>query len=276
MIKQLTYLILGVLVTGILTTSAHCNELNLNIPTIEVKGRASILAVPDRFSLSIAIAKRGRFTDKIRAVIDSQSKQVIELAQSLGVKSRDINSASARLQVITNKPSIIVEGIETKHRVGNTTFSNNNPQSNQFNKVYVGVNGASNQVDSTSIVFELTKTINIHFSNIDDYDSFMNRVIKFGVSRISPLAISVENTDKYYQQALVQAFNNAKEKATKIANHSKTSLDKLLYFEELSTNVYQSRLNPTSLASEIAPNNIYQVGKQAINANVLVKFSIQE
>jgi uncharacterized protein YggE len=271
MTKLLMSLFIGTLAISSLMTSISGMAFSGETPSIEVKGQASILAVPDRFSLSMAIVKRGQFTDKIRAVVESKSNQVIQIAQSLGIKNQDINSARIRLQVIKSKPSIIVEGIEANQRVGNTAFSNG-----QHNKVYVGVNAVKNEHSSKPSIFELTRIINIHFSNIDNYDLFLNKIIKIGVSRISPLAMSVENIDKYYQQALIQAISNAKNKASKIAKHSNVVINKLLYVKELSNNYYTSHLSPTMMSSESAPNHISQVGNQAINASVLVKFSIQE
>ena len=271
MTKLLMSLFIGTLAISSLTTSVSVMAFNGETPSIEVKGQASILAVPDRFSLSIAIVKRGQFTDKIRAVVDSKSNQVIQIAQSLDIKNHDINSARVTLKVIKDKPSIIVEGIEANQRVGHATFPNN-----QHSKVYVGVNAATNQVSSKPLIFELTRTIDIHFSNIDNYDLFLNKIIKIGVSRISPLVMSVENIDKYYQQALVQAISNAKNKASKIAKHTNVIINKLLYVKELSSNYYTSHLSSSMMSSESASNHISQVGNQAINASVLVKFSIQE
>lgn len=279
MTKLLMSLFISTLAVSSLTASVAVKAFNGETPSIEVKGQASILAMPDRFTLSMAITKRGRFTDKIRTAVENKSNQVIDIARSLGVKSQDINSATVVLQVIKNKPSIILEGLEANKRLEKTTFLNskhNNQQTNQYSKVYVGVNGLTNQENTTPLIFELTRTINIHFASPDDYDLFLNKIIKIGLSRISPLVMSVENTDKYYQQALAQAFKNAKDKATTIASQSGVSIAKLLYIKELSTNANHHDSSSMMISSEKAPNHISQTGYQTINASVLVKFSIQE
>ncbi|PHR81604.1 MAG: SIMPL domain-containing protein [Colwellia sp.] len=276
MTKFLMSLFVSTFAVSTLTISANSMALNGETPSIEVryievKGQASVLAEPDSFSLNIAIIERGRLTDKIRAVVDYKSNQVVQVAKSLGIKSHDINSARVMLTVVKDKPSIIVEGIEVRQRAGNGSLPNN-----QYNKVTIGADGVQRQNNIKPQYFELSRMISINFSSIEGYDKFLSKVIKLGVSRISPLAMSVENTEMHYQQALVQALTNAKNKASKIAIHSNVVLDKLLYVKELSSNYYRSRLSSTMMSAEITSNHTSQVGNQVINASVLVKFSIQE
>lgn len=259
-----------------LTVSAKAMAFNSETPSIEasyieVKGQASVLAEPDLFSLSIAIIERGRLRDKIRAVVDHKSNQVVQVAKNLGIKAQDINSARVILTVVEDKPSIQLEGVEVNQRLKSSSFP-----PNQHSKVYVGVNSANSQNYIKPQFFELSRTISINFSSIEDYDQFLTKVIKLGVSHISPLAMSVEDTEKYYQQVLVQAIDNAKKKATKIASHSSVVLGKLLYVKELSSNYYRPRLSSAMMSTQAAPNHSSHVGSQAINASVLVKFSIQE
>ena len=256
-----------------LIISASSMAVNVEAPSIEVKGQASVLVLPDRFSLRVAIVERGRLTDKVRAVVDNKSNQVVQVAENLGIKSHDINSARITLTVVEDKPSIIVEGLEVNQRIGQNSFPNS-----QHSKVYLGANAVNNQNNSKPRYFELRRAISVNFSNIEGYDQFLNKVIKLGVSHIDPLVMSVENTEKHYQQALVQAITNAKNKASKIANHSNIVLGKLLYVKELSSNYYshRPRLDSARMSAKAASNHASQVGEQLINASVLVKFSIRE
>lgn len=262
---------LMVLFISSLTISTNSMALSGETPSIEVKGQASILAELDLFSLTIAIVERGRLTDKIRAVVDHKSNQVIKVAQSLGIKNSNINSAKVTLRVVEDKPSITVEGVEVSQKIGNNSFPNN-----QYGKVYVDTNGVKNQNNIKPKYFELRRTISVNFDSIEDYDQFLNKIIKLGISHIYPLAMTVENTEKYYQQALIQAFDNAKNKATQIASHANVVLGKLLYVKEQSSNYYRPRMSSAIMSTEKAPNHSSQVGTQVINASVLVKFSIQE
>lgn len=270
MTKFLTFLFVNILAISALTIKANSMPLNGELPNIEVKGQGSVLAEPDLFSLTIAIAERGKVTSKLRAIVDDKSNQVVFLAKSLGIKDHDINSARVTLRVIEKKPSITLNTIEVNHR-GEKGYS----PKKQPAKTYVDSDAATTQKNIKSQYFELNRTITVNFSGIDDYDKFLNKVIKLGVSHIYPLAMSVKDTEKYYQQALVQALKNAKNKATKIALHSKVDLGKLLYVTEQSTNYYRARVSSTR-ASEFSSGHSSQVGNQVINASVMVKYLIQE
>lgn len=264
----LMFLFMSTLAISTLTISANSMALNVETPSIEVKGQASVLAEPDRFSLAIAIIESGRLTDKIRAVVDHKSNQVVQVAKSLGVKSHDINSARVTLRVVEDKPSITIDSVDVNQRVANSSSTKT-----QHSKVYAGVNTQHNIKPQ---YVELLRTININFSSIDGYDQFLIKALKLGVNHISPLAMSVDDTEKHYQQALVQAINNAKKKATRIANHSNVILGKLLFVKEQSSNYYRSRMNSVRMSAESSSNHSSQVGNQVINASVLVKFAIQE
>jgi len=285
MTKLLIPLFVSTLAVSTLTISAESRAFNGDAPYIiapyveasyiEVKGQASVLAIPDHFSLTIVIAERGRLTDKIRMVVDNKTNQVVQIAKNLGVKKHDINSARVTLKVIKSKPSITIEGLDLSQRTLNGVFSKN-----QDNKVHAGTKIATSTANKQNNIkpryFELNRTISINFSNIKYYDQFLSHVIKLGISHIYPLAMSVENTEKYYQQALTQAITNAKNKASNIATHSNVTLDKLLFVKELSSNYYRPRMSSRVMSAEIASDHTSEVSNQVINASVLVKFSIQE
>lgn len=236
---------------------------------IEVQGQASVMVEPDSFALSIAIIEKGRLTDKIRAIVDYKSDQVIDVAKQLGIKAQDINSASVSLRVIEEEQMPKVRSLEINENLAN----------NQQSKVHVGVPSVNGEMTSADHVrpqyFELSRSITVKFSKINDYDQFLNKVIKIGVSQISPLTMSVDDTDKYYQQALTQAFKNAKEKALQIASQAEQSLGGLVYIKELSSNHYRAQYNSAmrSVSSSFGHNS--QVGNQQIYASVLVKYSLE-
>ena len=232
---------------------------------IEVRGQASVLAEPDGFALSVAVVENGRLTDKVRALVDHKSNQVIEVAQRLGIKPQNINSARVSLRIIKDDTRIDIHGVEVNQRLPN----------NQKSKVYVGVPPPTYEDNIRPQSFELRRTITVNFSDIKDYDQFLNAVIKIGVSQISPLTMSVGDTDKYYQQALAQAIKNAKTKAKQIAQQSEQNLGKLVYVKELSSNHYRARNSAAMMSTNASYEHSSQIGNQAINASVLVKYAIE-
>jgi uncharacterized protein YggE len=246
----------------LLSNNALADDQNSGI---EVRGQASVLVEPNRFSLSIAITEKGRLTDKIRAIVDHKSNQVIEVAKDLGIESSNINSARVSLRVIKEERDINVQGVEVNKRLTN----------NQKSKVYVSTPSSNNNDSFRPQYFELSRIITVNFSDISDYDRFLNDTIKVGVSNISPLTMSIDDTDQYYQQALILALKNAKDKALNIAKQSGHSLGKLIFVKESSNNHYRARFDSAMMSAKSSFEHTSQVGNQAINASVLVKYSIE-
>lgn len=232
---------------------------------IEVKGQGSVLVEPDIFYLSISVVEKGHLTDKVRAIVDHKSNQVIAIAKSLGIKAQDINSARVSLRVIKDAPRSNASGVELAQKLPNNSKS----------KVYLGVPPSKPENSVRAQLFELSRNVTVNFSDIKDYDQFLNAVIKIGVGHISPLTMSVNDTDKYYQQALAQAINNAKTKAQQIAIQSEQKLGNLVYVKEVSSNHYQPRHNSLSMSTRVSLEHSSQIGNQAISASVLVKYAIE-
>ena len=87
--------------------------------------------------------------------------------------------------------------------------------------------------------------------------------------------MSVDDTDTYYQQALTQAFKNAKTKALQIASQTEQSLGNLVFIKELSSNHYRTQYNSALMSVSTAFGHNSQIGNQQINASVLVKYSLE-
>ena len=122
---------------------------------IEVQGQASVMVEPDSFALSIAIIEKGRLTDKIRAIVDYKSDQVIDVAKQLGIKAQDINSASVSLRVIEEEQMPKVRSLEINENLAN----------NQQSKVHVGVPSVKGEMTSADHLkpqyFELSRSITV-------------------------------------------------------------------------------------------------------------------
>ncbi len=259
-----------VLLCFTLLTSFVVHATTLEEHVIEVRGQASVSVSPDNFSLSLAIIQTGHNTSKLRSLVDHKSNQVIRITKSLGIPAENINSTRVNLRVITKHSRIKNQGVEVDHY-----FPQSDVPQNKKGKVYVGVDSSDHDKDKSQN-FELSRTITVRFSSIEDYDKFLNKVMKLGVARIFPLTMSVTNSDKVYQQALVKAIDNAKEKTQRIAKQANITIGKLVYLKELSSNHYQARLSAASMHSDSTIEHHSQVVDTIISASVLVKFVIKE
>ena len=72
---------------------------------------------------------------------------------------------------------------------------------------------AASTEERNSIVlsyFDVTRNFVINFKDLNIYDRLLDTVTKLGVTNISSLSMSYQNSDALYQQALEKALINAK------------------------------------------------------------------
>ena len=228
---------------------------------IEITGQASVFVEPNQFSLTLSIKEQGRFTDKLRMTVDNKSNQVVNVAKNLGVEEKNINSASVYLRIIKVEKNLKVHGLEVNQRLRN----------NQESQVLIDTKTPDDVIGE---IFELSRTITVTFNDISDYDQFLNAVIKIGVTHISPLTMTIEDSDKYYQQALLQAVANAKDKALLLAKKAGKELSELVYIKETSNNHYRPQFRGSMMVNSSFEHSS-DIGTKEITASVLVNYSIE-
>lgn len=248
----LSLIILALIFIGL---TFSCYTAHATDSGIEVSGEGSISVVPDDFSLSLRITERGRVTSKLKVLVDKKSDLVIQAANKLGIKNSEINSAQVNLRVIDEKPAITVQGLANQIKTNSQ-------------------NSLDNANNKQNTLFEVSRTIQVNFTKIDDYDHFLAELVKINVSHISSLSMNVTQQDKYYQQALLLAITQAKNKAKKMIEHTGGRLGQLVYLKEQSTNYYQPRFAQAMMSDSGPINHTSLVGSQTIKASVLIKFSI--
>ena len=240
----------------LLSVSMNC--LANQVEGIEVKGKSSVMVAPDTYTLTINIKERGKSASKIKALVDDKSTRIVKMFVKHGIKQQDINSANVRMFPLYEKPSINLENSELQTKFNKhekITFSN------QKNK----------RKQKTSVIrFEVSRTITVTFKKISIYDHVLDDLVKLGVSQISPLEISISEQEKYYEQALMQAIENAENKALKIAQKANVEIGKLKSLTESgyhSPSVYR-------MASDAGGGFNSQVVNKAITAQVIAIYNI--
>ena len=232
---------------------------------IEVTGQGSVVVIPDQFSLTLTITERGRVPNKLKALVDKKSNSVVNAAKSLAIKESNISSARVNLRIVTERPSIQVQGVELHKRQGS---------------VYIDGQSINQQANSVNThkqpLFELSRQITVKFDQVADYDSFLAQIIKINVSRISSLSMNVTARDEYYQQALLDAISHAQQKAQRMAKQAERGLGKLLLVKEVSSNHYQPMYAEAMMSDASPRGHTSLIGSQTITARVLVKFSLKD
>jgi uncharacterized protein YggE len=153
------------------------DNLSLPMRTIEVSGVGSISSVPDRFSFSLNIEKKGRNASDLNVLITNKTAEIVQTLIEIGVDKKAIQS----LQV-------------------------------QFSP-WIQYNGKEREQKG----FILSRTVTITLDNLKHYELAIDAVLKLGVNNINRFNYSDSNTEENYQAALQQALLNAQSRAKNMA-----------------------------------------------------------
>ncbi len=236
---------------------------------IEVIGKASVKAEPDEFVFTVSIKQRGALANKAKARVEQKSRLVLDMYSSLGIAKNSIESArlqlTPRYEKRTNVPVFelhqrLTNQGESKGKKNQKTVINSNQLAD--NSLYM----------AEKIYFEVSRTIIVTFTDFTLYDQLLDNVVKIGVSRILPLQTTVTNNEDLYQQALIEALKNAREKAEAIAKEINVKLGNLSSFKESSYHTPSTYM----MASRSSDSFISQIARKDVSAQVNVTFSIKE
>lgn len=146
----------------------------------------------------------------------------------------------------------------------------------QKTKIVVDTDVDTRATDNkTDELFELSRTVTVLFNKVNDYNKFLNAAVKIGVTQIYPLTMTINDADEYYQQALLTAIDNAKEKALNIAKQTGQQVGKLIYVKEMSNNHYRPQYRGSMMVNAFSEHNSH-TGAKEITASVLVNFELKE
>jgi uncharacterized protein len=251
--------ILGLIFVALISVNVAAQDDFLR--GIEVSGKASIAAVPDRFTFSVSIVERQKSAEKAKQIVDHKSDLVVNAAQKLSIAKSDIQSAQLYLRPIYRQP---------KHRVSELEL-HQMPADQPTNKLHIEPEFEQRY---KSIGFEVSRSIRITLKQMRDYDKLLDELMKIAVTDVSSLQMSVSNASSIYQQALLQAMQVAKQKAMQMAGQAGVSLTNLVYVKEQSYFAHSHRmeLHQQSVSGNSAHASL--PGTEDITAEVLVRFAI--
>lgn len=228
---------------------------------LEVIGQASIDATPDVFIVKLTIKDRGVTAHKTKALVDQKTKQVTKGLLSLGVDKRDIQTSKLMMNTVYHKEDVQIHDAEI--------IKNINQQKVKVN-TKVEQHGLGNKNYSHKSYVEVSRYIHVKLKDISIYDRILDDSVRRGVSHISPVEMSFTNQEIFYEQALVQAIDNAQRKASNMAKQVNKVLGDVIEVQELSHFMSPSRIS----ASALSFSSEYLVGTQAIKAKVKVRFNL--
>lgn len=258
-LRILLFILLAFYANDLFAELAH----GLSTQGITVVGKASIAKAPDQFKVVFTLEQRTAVIAKAKAKIDQQTNQLTRAAKSMRIKDDNIKTTNVQLVPIYPKPNA------TPHRLYVEQEYN---QDNAL--VALNSNAKNGQKHPSNIIFDVRRQVEVILTDVDDYERLLDKALKIGVTRISPVRSSIANAEQLYQQALTQAVTNAKTKAVRLAENLGVTLGPV---QILSEQAYRApgKMMMVAQAFDGAPQMKNYSGTSEISAEVTVTFGLK-
>ncbi len=215
------------------TSFAQSYSASDNTHGLRVSGSASVSAVPDQASLTFTIEQRGNKLSSLKTQVDQYTTALID-----DLRQREIPDRNIRSYQLNVYPQYDTSGDGKREQSG----------------------------------FVVMRSLEVTLPSLELYDQIIDLALAQGVTRVGQVQFEVSNQQQLYQQALQQAFKNARQKATFIADTAGVIIDGVLHIEEQSMSqpimMQMAELDTRSKSPSLP-------GEQPIEARLNVIFSIK-
>ncbi|MCK7459921.1 SIMPL domain-containing protein [Idiomarina aminovorans] len=200
---------------------------------VSTSGTGSVSAIPDQMSLTFWIEQRGNKLSSQKTVVDETTKRLINDLNRKGVEDKDIRSYQLQIS----------------------------PRYQRNDDGKTEQNG-----------FVVQREVQVTLSEPENYDSIIDLALTRGVTRVGRVKFEISHQQDLYEQALINAYQQAKAKAERLAASAGLKLSDTLSITE------QSMSRPVMMQmAEVSSRSdkVSLPGQQTIEARVDVSFSIQ-
>ncbi|MDV6328723.1 SIMPL domain-containing protein [Idiomarina sp. Sol25] len=199
--------------------------------TLSISGSGSVSAIPDQMSLTFWIEERGNKLSSQKSMVDDTTSRLINDLNDKGVEDKDIRSY--QLQIYPR---------------------------------YEQNDDGKREQDG----FVVKREVQITLLEPENYDKIIDLALARGVTRVGQVQFEISDQQGLYQKALVNAYEQAKNKAERLATAAGLKLTGTLSIAERS----MSRPMVMQMAEMSSRSNKVSLpGQQTIEAQVEVIFS---
>jgi len=217
----------------LVTSTASFSALSQHSSQINVQGVGAISVVPNAYSVTFVVEQHGATVSKLNTVLQSDLRSIVSFLLEQGIAEDDIQSMQVRLT-----PRYV-----------------NTPE------------GRKQQG------FSLSREIAITDKNIDNYDQVIDGVLKRGVERIQQFSfINISNTVSY-EQALIAAVKNAKQRASILAKELGVEIGEVVAISESGGNMPIPVMRAEAFSKDMSMS---LPGTETVEARVNVSFNIKQ
>ncbi|WP_394220275.1 SIMPL domain-containing protein [Alteromonas gracilis] len=198
---------------------------------INVQGVGAVEVTPNAYSVTLVVEEEGDTVGKLNTQLDSDLRSVVKFLLNQGLEEKHIQSMQVRLQ-----PRYV-----------------NTPQGRQQQG------------------FTLSRDISITSTDLDSFDKVLDGVLKRGVDRIQQFNFISLSEGSAYQQALVAAVKDAKQRAQLLAKELQIEVGEVVAISETGGNMPIPVMRAEAFSKDMSMS---LPGQERVEARINVSFKI--
>jgi uncharacterized protein len=221
--------------------------------TITVSGDGESFAIPDIAEVSFTVRSSEKTMNDSQQKVNEVNKKVLDYVKSVGIEDKDIKT-----QNYNSYPKYEWQ----KQTIYCVTTPCPQPEGKQ---VLVG--------------YEVSQTITIKIRKTEQVSTIVDELGKLGVTEISGPNFTVDNLEKYQEEARKEAIDKAKEKADILAKDLGVKLVRIVSFSDGNSNAVMPMAYGQALRMEktmdASVGASLPQGEQKIVSNVSITYEIR-
>ena len=202
---------------------------------IAISGTGAVTLVPDTASITLGINLRGNDLTNLQMSVDAAVGTILTKLRALNIDDKDLAATNIR--------------ISPRYRYNQS------------------------QQQSVADGYEVSRDIRVTVHDLALLGPVMSEASSAGINRVSPPQLSSSKYEENYQKALALAVEQAKQRATALANAAEVKLGPVVRMSTLENNFRPDQPMRMVMESDAA-EAAYQPGEMRVIANVKVAFAI--
>ncbi|HEX8557785.1 MAG TPA: SIMPL domain-containing protein [Pyrinomonadaceae bacterium] len=196
-------LLLGALLLAALPRAAGARQQKPSLPLITVSGQAEIRVPPDEAVFDLSVVRLDKEVTAAQQQTDESVRQILALARRYDVPAQNVktNYITVEMKYTTD----LLDG-------------DDDDDEKKVKREFVG--------------YEVSKSVNVRFTNLARFEGFFADVLKAGVSRVRSVTFHTSQMRKHRDEARAAAIRAAREKAAALAAEIGQSIGKAYAIEE--------------------------------------------
>ncbi|HET6655271.1 MAG TPA: SIMPL domain-containing protein [Gammaproteobacteria bacterium] len=206
-----------------------------NQPHITVSGHGVVRVVPDMLTVRLSVDKLGQDIATAKQFVDHHTAKAIEVARRLGIEQRDITST----------------------------------------QIFISPRYRYHEDERELVGYDVRRQVTLTLRDLDQYEPLLEGLVKAGVNGIDGVTTAYSKPAELRDQAYAQAVDEARAKATRLAQAFHAGLGPIYSIVEQSSPEPRPMMRTQAKFAAAAESSAFEPGTIEVEARIQAVFVLK-